>query len=170
MFSVKYLSVIVSHCSTGTPNASLNSKVNRSGTAMIEVMGVRDGVIYLKILAELIRDNQSFLIKRHCHGWLVRCCHPVAALFLADVVIRQHVRLLGYSRVFVFVVIIESHGHNNFYTFGKKKRKKMVFRFGMQYMSKNEEGYGTLCLAANAAWSGIQITSLEKRSLWRRKA
>lgn len=124
MFSVKYLSVIVSHCSTGTPNASLNSKVNRSGTAMIEVMGVRDGVIYLKILAELIRDNQSFLIKRHCHGWLVRCCHPVAALFLADVIIRQHVRLLGYSRVFVFVVIIESHGHNNFYTFGKKKERK----------------------------------------------
>lgn len=86
-------------------------------------MGVRDGVIYLKNLAELIYDNQSFLIKRHCHGRLVRYCHPVAALYLAHVITRQHIGLYRYSQVFVFLVIIETRGHNSFYTFEKKNRK-----------------------------------------------
>lgn len=128
---------MVSNTSAGTPNVSLKSKVNKSETAMIEVMGVRDGDIYLTSTLSLFMTITLSLLNVTAMDDWSNACDPVAALYLACVFITQHASLHAHSGVFVFLVITELHGRNSFYALKKKKNLKMMFTFCMQYMSKH---------------------------------
>lgn len=73
---------------------------------MVEVMGVRDGDIYLtSTLSLFVTITLSLLNVTAMDDWS-NVCDPLAALYLARVFITQHASLHGCSPVFLFHVII----------------------------------------------------------------
>lgn len=87
---------------------------------MIDVMGMRDGDIYLtSTLSLFLTITPSLLNITAMDDWS-DVCDAVVALYLACVFITLHASLHGDSGVFILLVINELHGRYNFYVFKKQ--------------------------------------------------